>query len=42
MGMAASVTVLRAWRRGGLESLEFGWLRAAPFEGEKGESEVLV
>ena len=37
MGMAVSVTVTRAWRREGLETLEFGWLlRAAPFEGGEG------
>lgn len=36
MGMAVSVTVMRAWRREGLEMLEFGWLRAAPFEGGEG------
>lgn len=34
--MAVSVTVTRAWRRAGLEMLEFGQLRAARFEGEEG------
>lgn len=36
MNMAVGVTVMSAWRRGGLEMLEFVWLRAVCFKGGEG------
>lgn len=35
--MAVGVTVMSAWRRGSLEIMEFGWLRAVYFKGGEGE-----